>query len=385
MDIQDFVDSASNEMLEARIWQLAENGSPDSLQTLEEFLFCDSKRSKNEKGEVTSRSLILIPRYLATLALLQIGSAGVESLAHGLTQFLSSNLVSDLGRDIFGVIWWAARGKLRGPGVVQFFQWQPRCSEFTRPLTDECVRAARNAVGRLIIDARTDAKLFECVLGFLISGYDQSRSGGEGVHLDEIYDTIMSGAIKLSRALLEEFRDLIHEQRREEDYQAFLKKNPVFLDPLAADVIPKQKFGLEVVTDFVIQRYDNKYILVEIEKPHDPIFIKSRARKKENRVGDFSAEFTHAFGQVLEFQEWVESNGAYANKHMPGISSPRGLLVIGRRSNLSPEERNQLHRFSVNSAAIDVMTFDDVLGNATSLYELILRKGDTARATAPKA
>ena len=79
--------------------------------------------------------------------------------------------------------------------------------------------------------------------------------------------------------------------------------------------------GLEFVTDFVLRRLDNEYVLVEIEKPHDKLF---------GRGSDFSSKFTHAFGQILGFQEWVDENPAYARKFMPGIPPPRGLPVLGR-------------------------------------------------------
>jgi hypothetical protein len=84
---------------------------------------------------------------------------------------------------------------------------------------------------------------------------------------------------------------------------------------------------------------------------------------------DFTAHFTHAFGQVLDFQQWVDSHGEYARHLLPGISSPRRLLIIGRRSELTEENSRKLQRFTDNSMRIDVMTFDDLLGNAASLAE----------------
>jgi hypothetical protein len=121
-----------------------------------------------------------------------------------------------------------------------------------------------------------------------------------------------------------------------------------------------------MVTDFVLRRYDDKYFLVEIEKPQDRLFT---------LTNEFTANFTHAFGQVLDFQQWVDSNAAYARVHMPDISSPRGLLVIGRRADMTEENKVKLHRFSINCSAIDIVTFDDLFSNATNLYEAILRKG----------
>jgi len=209
-------------------------------------------------------------------------------------------------------------------------------------------------------------RLFHEILWFLAFSYNFTSFGGEGVDIDDIYEIMTSGAIKLSGVLIQQFEDMIQQELREEEYHLFLKQHPVFLDALAADVIPKKALGIEMVTDFVLRRHDNKYILVEIEKPQDSLFTQKN---------DFTSKFTHAFGQVLDFQQWVDSNAAYANVHMPGISSPRGLLVIGRRIDLTEQNKRKLHRFSTNSSTIDVVTFDDLLQNAISLFHSILRKG----------
>lgn len=105
-------------------------------------------------------------------------------------------------------------------------------------------------------------------------------------------------------------------------------------------------------------------MLVEIEKPHDRIFTQAY---------DFTAEFTHAFGQVLDFQHWVDDNVAYAQKHMPLITAPRGLLVIGMRSDLDSRGEAKLRRFADNSARIDIATFDDLLSGGRNLYRNLHR------------
>lgn len=151
----------------------------------------------------------------------------------------------------------------------------------------------------------------------------------------------------------------------EEEYQKFLSLNPVFLEPLADLVLSKQKLGVEFITDFVIRTLNDKYLLVEIEKPQDPIFT---------QAGDFTANFTHAVGQVLDFQRWVDANGAYAQKLMPLISSPRGLVVIGRSVDMSRERADKLHRFNINSSTIVVLTYDDVLHQSERLLKNILRR-----------
>ena len=127
-------------------------------------------------------------------------------------------------------------------------------------------------------------------------------------------------------------------------------------------MIPKQRLGLESVTDFVIRRLDSRYVLVEIEKPRDRIFT---------AANDFTAQFSHAFGQVLDFQQWVDDHTQYARHLMPEISSPRGLLIIGRSADLTPSKKQKLERFNVNSAKVDARTFDQVADEARRLYENI--------------
>ena len=361
MDIQSFIETASNTELEEEICRLAVDDSIETLSALEEFLRYRGRSEADESGGHSVSMRITVP-HLTARALLQRGTLGVQALLRALRE---------RGADVFGALWWASKGKFAPAPLEGLIKRERPCSELIRPLTAETIQAVRDAVNQLIIEARTSPSLFGHILNFLSYSYHiQTIGGSEGVGLDEFYDLMVSGAIKLSEPLLQQFDELINQDLREEDYQVFLKQHPVFLDPLAADVIPKQKLGIEMVTDFILRRYDNKYIVVEIEKPQDRMFTVAN---------DFSAEFTHAFGQVLDFQQWVDSHAAYARIHMPDISSPRGLLVIGRRKGLSEENKAKLHRFSVNCVSIDIVTFDDLLQNATILYKAILRKGISAK------
>ena len=112
----------------------------------------------------------------------------------------------------------------------------------------------------------------------------------------------------------------------------------------------------------MIKRLDNEYLVVEIEKPQDGLFTQNN---------DFTANFIHAFGQVIDFQEWVDAHGEYARSRMPGISSPRGLLIIGRKTNLSQTQLSKLKRYVINSQFVEVLTYDDVIERAENLYNNI--------------
>lgn len=356
MDISSFIEKASSPELQEELCRLSRDDSPESLSRLEEVLTYRGRSEMSEGGKLSLTVNFSVAR-LAALALLQRGPAGVRILVQALRE---------QNAFVFSTLWWASKGKFTPDPLAGLLKIEPPPPELVRPLTLETINAARDAVNQLIMDARTSPALFFHILNFLSFSYMLRIEGLESIELDDFYDIMTSGAIKLSRPLLQQFDEMIKQDLREEDYQVFLKQHPVFLDPLAADVIPKQKLGIETVTDFVLRRYDNKYILVEIEKPQDRFFT---------RANHFTSRFTHAFGQVLDFQQWVDSHGEYAKTHMPGISSPRGLLVMGKRADMTEVDKVKLHRFSINCSAIDIVTFDDLLQNATNLYEAILRKG----------
>lgn len=135
-------------------------------------------------------------------------------------------------------------------------------------------------------------------------------------------------------------------------------QNPAFLNPLASQLISKHKLGCEFITDYVLETLTGEFIVVEIEKPQDKIFT---------QANDFSSQFIHAFGQVIDFIEWIEQNISYAQKKLPGISAPKGILVMGMRSTLAVAQADKLRRFNRNSSNIQVLTYDDLLTNTRAL------------------
>jgi hypothetical protein len=58
---------------------------------------------------------------------------------------------------------------------------------------------------------------------------------------------------------------------------------------------------------------------------------------------------------------------------MRGISaSPRGLVVIGRSSGLTDDNRRKIATIHERQARLRIMTYDDVIVNARAVFERIL-------------
>lgn len=344
MDVKALVTEGSGEEIRDAIVTLSKQCDTESLILLQDFLrFRDSHTYYKHA----------VP-HMAALALLFRGIKGVEMLQKMFYEAPGSIYPTA----IMASLWSAANGQPLNTFQLEFL---PAASELLAPLPDETRTAAASALRDIVADSLNDKDTFFTLLNFVYQkGLELSvRKDTKEDSRQKLLLLFAEASLKISPSLLVNFKNMINESESEETYHKFLKENPIFLDPLA-QTASKTKLGVEFVTDFVVRRYDDKYLLVEIEKPQDRMFTQSN---------DFSAHFSHALGQILDFQAWVEENAAYAQKSMPNIASPRGLLIMGRRSDLSELQKKKLHRLNLNLANIEIVTFDDLHTSAVRLYK----------------
>lgn len=230
------------------------------------------------------------------------------------------------------------------------------------PIVDDATaKLATEALHELVSESLTNRDLFGQIITFIFHQEKVSSMTDDHLFAEFTFNVFRESSIKINKKVIDNFLAIIQDPSSSEEVcQRYLFKHPVLIDPLAKEIIPKQRLGSDYITDFVIRKYNDEYVLVEIEKPTTLIF---------NKSNDFTSYFSHALGQVLDFQEWVESNIAYANVHMPSISSPSGILIIGMMSNLTEHQKKKLRRFNINNQGkVRVMTFDEVLENSIKLY-----------------
>lgn len=152
---------------------------------------------------------------------------------------------------------------------------------------------------------------------------------------------------------------------KEEEIQKVLARNPEawkFLTSTRPQVIPKMPLG-EHVTDFVVfgampwsQSQRPVATFIEIERADVPLFTAN---------GDPSYQLTHAQRQVRNWKQWISDNKQQVRDYLvnrtylswdrsstegqPGGAPAYGfddryLLVIGRRTGMTPAQRWQLHQ-----------------------------------------
>ena len=298
-----------------------------------------------------------IPRITAA-AMLELGVPGVEELVRLVRE--APGAIYPLA--ILETLWRAGSGA-PVPRSTLGFNYR------STTVTAAVQQASLVAVDDLIMEAQTDGDLFRLVLH--LAGSDDVISGTEDPEHPSPFSAHMMDAIRdtsiiLTERTITEFEHMIAARLEEFEYQQFLEANPVFLDPLAAEVFNRHRLGAELVTDFVIRRHDWRYVVVEIEKPQSRVMTTR---------GDFAADFTHAIGQVLDFQGWVSSHVEYARTRMPLIETPSGMLVIGLRADLDESRQAKLRRWCANSRNIEVVTYDDLTSRARTLLSSLRRAG----------
>jgi len=163
--------------------------------------------------------------------------------------------------------------------------------------------------------------------------------------------------------LLREYKALLDSKpQKEEILQEFLKQHPELLCPAKINIWPKLDIGPHE-TDFVFQEASGDYLLVELEKSIDPLFIKS---------GDRSNKLKHAQDQITDWKRYIADNLSTVRQELKltNISSnPRSLLIIGRSEELSAENRQHLQTLENDSPKNKIMTYDDLYENTKAIIE----------------
>lgn len=178
---------------------------------------------------------------------------------------------------------------------------------------------------------------------------------------------------KCYAALLDEFDALL--VGPEEPVHQFLKQHPELLCPTNDRYWSKLPLG-DRVSDFVFREPYNDYQLVEIEAPIRKLFRKNGQQREE---------LTHAINQIMDWIQYIANNKQRVEEEfgLIGISTnPRSLVVIGRSSSLTEENRRKLATLQAQQNKLRILTYDDVIAAARANLERLLgpltRKGENA-------
>ena len=165
-------------------------------------------------------------------------------------------------------------------------------------------------------------------------------------------------SIAVSPKVLQGYEELLSGTDDDESiFQCFLERHPLLLELRAFQVWGRPDLHGKLRPDFVIQRYDNSYVIVEIETP---------AKLMVTKNAQLSAGTTHAISQVLEYQNYLNSHSSAAAEVFPHFSNASGLVVIGRESSLTSDQKEFLRMENQSRHNISIVGFDRLAETAAA-------------------
>lgn len=170
---------------------------------------------------------------------------------------------------------------------------------------------------------------------------------------------------RLNNKILDDYKELIKISGISEGaVHKFIERHPLMLDPFYFQSWSQVPLGESLKADFLVRLMDDEYIIVEIEKPWDPIM---------NKSNDLSHQATHAIRQALEYREWIVSNHLYAKERFENIWRPKCLVVIGLEGSLSQAQSERLKQENESrQGMVRIVGFDWLLHRADSILNNIL-------------
>lgn len=285
----------------------------------------------------------------AAYCLLAWGQAGLEALVeNALTEStLKNRLLAFLllagtaeGKDPQSSSFWLSSLQLRQAVSSAVGNWKDLALE------------ARRLLHKLMLDIDDDDSAALYVGNSLMHLAARQDHGA----IRNLSHALALRSIALGPRVLADYDDLLAGKCDDESvFQRFFECHPLLLDPRAFQVWAKPDLHGQLEPDFVLRRYDNSYVIIEIETPAKLLITKH---------GQLSAHATHAIGQFLQYQEYLRTHLTAALDVFPEFTTAAGLVVIGRESSLNNGQKAALRSENQSRADISIVGFDALADTA---------------------
>lgn len=167
----------------------------------------------------------------------------------------------------------------------------------------------------------------------------------------------------------------------EDVFHQFLEKNPILLDPIGNVVskprltYPKGKTSPDgktyVEPDFIVASPSGSYRLIEIERA---------SKNFATKAGHARQDLAQAAFQIAEWKQFIAQNYHVLEERFPNISENSPSAIILSRSTQKGFEseaslRSKVDQLKRQFNVEEILTYDDVLKNARSLYDKLSNLG----------
>jgi len=248
------------------------------------------------------------------------------------------------------------------------------CDEGRRARLHELVRThpelvghARSKLTAFVLSVPDDDELLGMIAGaFQKAGFSQVGTGPA----KEVFASLSTRWLTISEPLLNRYEALIASSPDDEPaFQTFLEEHPQVLEPMAAEVWPRPRLHGAQIPDFVARRFDDSYVVVEIETPAKPLVTSAN---------QMTASVTHAVAQVAEYRRFMERLPT-AQTHFPKLDQVACLVVVGLLQNLRENQQQALRNFNREHYGLQVVGFDWLARRGRAVRENLISTGVPVR------
>jgi hypothetical protein len=248
------------------------------------------------------------------------------------------------------------------------------CSESRRERLDALLEAdptlrdfARSRLIEFVLSVEDEDDL----LGMVGSSFSRASWSLEGMGpAKELFAAVSTRWLTVSEPLLKRYETLIAMHSNDERaFQAFFTEHPQILDPMAAEIWPEPDLHGARRPDFVIRRFDNSYVVVEIETP---------AKQLVTTTNQLSSYVTHAVAQAAEYRRFIERLPA-PQTHFPNLDEVSCLVVIGLEAGLNADQQQVLRNDNRQRHGLQVVGFDWLARRGAAVRENMIKTGVEVR------
>jgi len=160
---------------------------------------------------------------------------------------------------------------------------------------------------------------------------------------------------------LDEFKKLVEAKKTESFYQQSLKKNFWMFGLEYVSVKSQKMAGASNRPDFSLERYDKFRDIVEIKRPQDDVFVKTRS----NRYSQ-GQKIKEALSEVMDYVDYfLKHVNDEAIEYDETYYKPKAIIVVGRTKDFKDKIR-QLNSFLHR---IEIITYDDLIERAQKIID----------------
>jgi hypothetical protein len=174
-----------------------------------------------------------------------------------------------------------------------------------------------------------------------------------------------------TRNRISEYGDLIRiATTTETEIQAFLELNPWIVGLPYVSTRGRVEVPRGVI-DFVLERFDGFFDVVELKGPHDEVVV-DRGAPHSNRPASasqysLSPALAQALAQAHHYRGLLERTGGLASEFgLPDTREPRILIVLGNGDAMSASAKEVLRQLNLSLHRVEVIPYD-VLGQRTAV------------------